>query len=234
MPLTGGCCAAMISRMRALVGQAVALGDLGQPRAFRFLHRDGALGDLLDLVRLEHQHAVLVGQHGIAWRNRHAADGDGHAELAVQEAQFGGHRRQAPGPDRKGVVADFTDIGGHAVHDDGFRAGCPGGEGNAAADRGVAGVAAPVNDQHVARPDLAECVVHHRAVEAGEPDGDRGAGDAGDLEQGVDGGIDEAEIEEMADRGRLGGLQQGDEVGVDLGGKIIQGEHAGFFRGGKR
>ena len=86
-------------------------------------------------------------------------------------------------------------------------------------------VAGAVDQQDVAGAELTEGVVHDGAVGAGAAQGDGGAGDAGELPQGADGRVDEAEFQEMADGGWFGAGQEGDQLGVDAGGEFVEDEH---------
>jgi hypothetical protein len=216
------CCAARISRIRALVPLMSGKRSPCVTRASATFSAScmpiARFGGCFDVGGRHHQHAVLVGEHHVARRHRHAAAGDRHAELAADEARLAGDRRQAARPDRHAVGAQFLDVGGDAVDDDAEAAGLARREGHAAAAAGVARVAGAVDHQDVAGAELAQRVMHDGGVVAVETDGDRGAGDAPVGQQGADAGVHEADLAEVADRCGFGLQQQRQALGAICGG----------------
>src|SRR5215470_6849589 len=66
------------------VGELLARMDALERGDLALLHAERALRHRLDLLRLEHQHAALVGQYRIARRHGLAADRDRHVEGALE------------------------------------------------------------------------------------------------------------------------------------------------------
>src|SRR6185503_8995125 len=95
-----------------------------------------------------------------------AAAAHRHAELAGEADALGRHGRQAAAPERHAVLADLADVGGDAVDDDARDLRYLACVGDQAAERGMAVVAAAVDDQHIPRTHLPERIADDRAVDA--------------------------------------------------------------------
>ena len=157
--------------------------------------------------------------------HRYAAAAHRHAEFTGEADALGGDGGKAAAPQRHFVLAHFADVGGHAVDDHPGEAGDLARVGDQAAERGVAMVAATVDHEHVARPDLAESVADDRSIHTGRANRNRGAGDAHVGLHRAHARVHETPVTEMADRRRLGPYELGNQLCIKRGRQRLEVEH---------
>src|SRR6185369_2049179 len=190
-----------------------------------FLHRDRTIGGGFRIGGIHNDDTAFIGDDHVAGPYGDAAARDRHAERSSEPDSLCRHSRKTAAPYGNLVLADLADVGDDTVDDHAgnlrdFR--CISDE---PAETCVSRVAAAVDHENVAGPDLSECVADDRPVDPRLVNGDRSPGDAHVRLHRFDAWIHESPIAEVADRRGLGANEFLHEVGTDLCRQWIQREH---------